>query len=396
MDHLADRHFENYSHEDAEEERRNFLSVLKAFRYYRTHSMNRVDKTESYLSTLPLAHQGMMLKYRDHLFRIRNCIDENFQIIRKLVEDVGNLFENANQAMVPKSHNNRYEDDDIRVRLQDMDKVQVTLKQFARDWSADGEEERQQCYAPIINEIEKFYNADKIDISKIRILVPGAGLGRLTYELAYRGYYCEGNEFSLFMLVASNFVLNKCIVENQYTIYPYVHQYVNNLHRKDQVIPVQFPDVSPTKAKPKGGFNMVAGDFLQVYNTSNYWDCVATCFFIDCANNIIEFVETIYKILRPGAIWVNLGPLLYHYSDVSGEGSIEPSYEDLLLIIRGVGFTILKNETGMKTKYAQNPRSMQQSEYLSVFFVCQKPILMDDEYHNGNDKPNDLNGHGHH
>lgn len=50
-------------------------------------------------------------------------LDENFQIIRKLVEDVGNLFENANQAMVPKSHNNRYEDDDIRVRLQDMDKV---------------------------------------------------------------------------------------------------------------------------------------------------------------------------------------------------------------------------------------------------------------------------------
>lgn len=40
---------------------------------------------------------------------------------------------------------------------------------------------------------------------------------------------------------------------------------------------------------------------------------------------------------------------------------------------------------------------MQQSEYLSVFFVCQKPIIMDDdEYHNGNDKPNDLNGHGNH
>lgn len=43
-----------------------------------------------------------------------------------------------------------------------------------------------------------------------------------------------------------------------------MHQYVNNLSRKDQVMPVQFPDVSPTKAKPKGGFNMVAGDFLQV------------------------------------------------------------------------------------------------------------------------------------
>lgn len=62
------------------------------------------------------------------------------------------------------------------------------------------------------------------DISRIRILVPGAGLGRMTYELAYRGYYCEGNEFSLFMLVASNFVLNRCVVENQYTIYPWVSQ----------------------------------------------------------------------------------------------------------------------------------------------------------------------------
>lgn len=102
------------------------------------------------------------------------------------------------------------------------------------------------------------------DISKIKILVPGAGLGRLTYELAYRGYYCEGNEFSLFMLVASNFVLNKCIVENQYTLYPWVHQFVNNTSRRDQVMPIAFPDVSPTKAKPKGGFNMVAGDFLQV------------------------------------------------------------------------------------------------------------------------------------
>lgn len=37
---------------------------------------------------------------------------------------------------------------------------------------------------------------------------------------------------------------------------------------------------------------------------------------------------------------------------------------------------------------------MQQSEYLSVFFVCQKPMLADDdEYSNGNDKSNDLNGH---
>lgn len=91
--------------------------------------MNRVDKTESYLSTLPHTHQNLMIKYREHLHRIRNCIDENFQIIRKLIEDVGNLFENANQAMVPKAHRN--EDEDIRLRIQDMDKVSWKRNQLA-------------------------------------------------------------------------------------------------------------------------------------------------------------------------------------------------------------------------------------------------------------------------
>lgn len=84
--------------------------------------------------------------------------------------------------------------------------------------------------------------------------MPGAGLGRLTYELAYRGYYCEGNEYSLYMLIASNFVLNKCAIANQYTIYPFVHQFVNNLGRSDQVAPVTFPDVSPNQAPPTGQF----------------------------------------------------------------------------------------------------------------------------------------------
>lgn len=83
--------------------------------------MARVDKTEAYLNTLPAAHQDMLVKYRDNLHRIRYCIDENFQIIRKLIEDVGNLFENANQTVLPNPYQNGY--DEGRVRTQDLDKV---------------------------------------------------------------------------------------------------------------------------------------------------------------------------------------------------------------------------------------------------------------------------------
>ena len=43
---------------------------------------------------------------------------------------------------------------------------------------------------------------------------------------------------------------------------------------------------------------------------SDSWDCVATCFFIDTAHNVIEYVETIWKILKPGGVWINLGESL--------------------------------------------------------------------------------------
>jgi len=81
----------------------------------------------------------------------------------------------------------------------------------------------------------------------------------------------------------------------------------------------------------------------------------------------------------PGGIWVNLGPLLYHFSDVSGQNSIEPAFEDLCIIMESVGFVIEKSRTGIRTKYAQNPSSMKQSEYQSLFWVCRKPDLFEEQ-----------------
>lgn len=45
--------------------------------------------------------------------------------------------------------------------------------------------------------------------------------------------------------------------------------------------------------------------------SSESWDCVATCFFIDTAHNVLEYMETIWKILKPGGVWINLGELVF-------------------------------------------------------------------------------------
>lgn len=37
------------------------------------------------------------------------------------------------------------------------------------------------------------------------------------------------------------------------------------------------------------------------------WDAVCTCFFIDTAKNIFDYLERIYAILKIGGVWINMG-----------------------------------------------------------------------------------------
>ena len=82
-------------------------------------------------------------------------------------------------------------------------KTHSVLKSLMRDWSADGGEEREQAYRPLINGVEKY-----ITKRKRKICVPGAGLGRLAIEICSLGHHVQGNEFSMHMLLCSDFVLN--------------------------------------------------------------------------------------------------------------------------------------------------------------------------------------------
>ncbi|KAG8236240.1 hypothetical protein J437_LFUL010993, partial [Ladona fulva] len=322
--------------QDEKEEREHFLRIVRAFKYYKHHSLEKIARTERYLAKLPNHHRELLEHYTQHLSALKTCIENNDKIIRRIIKDVSTIFENSHlidskvvantPSAIPSSA--------------DMEKVQATLKQFVRDWSEEGKAERDACYQPIIEELEKHFPESIRSKREHRVLVPGAGLGRLAYEIASRGFTCQGNEFSLFMLFGSNFILNRCEGPNSLQVHPWVHQSVNCLKSEDQTRGVRFPDVNPSCLPPQAQFSMAAGDFLEIYVDKNYWDCVATCFFIDCANNVVAFIETIYKILKPGGIWINLGPLLYHFADMVGEDSIEPSYEVVREVILGTGFMI--------------------------------------------------------
>ena len=260
-----------------------------------------------------------------------------------------------------------------------MDKVRSTIKQFVRDWSSEGAEERERCYKFIIDEIctrlpLQAQQADNQQQQKqvIKVLTPGAGLGRLSWELAKRGYASQGNEHSFFMLIASNFILNRIYTKEQFTIYPFIHQRSNIVARRDQLRPIKIPDVLPSELPQDADFSMVAGDFSEVYNAQpNTWDCVATCFFIDTAKNVFEYIATINKCLKMGGLWVNYGPLLYHWAEMDGEFSIELSYDELREVILKMGFEIV-SESLKNCTYTGNSKSMLQIVYKCISFTAIK------------------------
>ncbi|KAH1189723.1 Carnosine N-methyltransferase [Glycine max] len=277
----------------------------------------------------------------------------------------------------------------LNVPLVDVDKVRCIIRNIVRDWAAEVLPVNLMVKTNVIS-ATALYLTSLICYSLIAVkiawnflnsppacLVPGAGLGRLALEISCLGFISQGNEFSYYMMICSSFILNHSQTAGEWTIYPWIHSNCNSLSDSDQLRPVSIPDMHPASAGITEGFSMCGGDFVEVYSDSSQvgaWDAVVTCFFIDTAHNIVEYIEIISKILKEGGVWINLGPLLYHFADMYGqddEMSIELSLEDVKRVALHYGFELEKERT-IETTYTANSRSMMQNRYFSAFWTMRK------------------------
>lgn len=66
-------------------------------------------------------------------------------------------------------------------------------------------------------------------------------------------------------LVFLSLYKSRCKEPEMFTLYPWIHQFCNNVTFSDQVRPITFPDISPSDVPKDVQFSMAAGDFLEVY-----------------------------------------------------------------------------------------------------------------------------------
>lgn len=264
----------------------------------------------------------------------------------------------------------------------DLEKVRYVLKNAVRDWGAEGAAERAASYGRLAAALAAHLPppADPAGAAmeaRPRILCPGSGLGRLPVELAAAGYIAEGNEFSYYMLLASAFILNRL---DSVTIHPHVLTSTNVVSDGDQLRGVAIPDTPPASMLPAPGLlSMVAGDFCEVYarpDAAGAFDGVATCFFVDTTHSVLSTIDAIHHCLRPGGVWVNAGPLLYHWADahtyLPGEvASVEVCLDDVLACVAAAGFA-LRSVARHPAPFNADPRSMATAGYVNAEWVAVK------------------------
>ena len=357
-------------------------------------------------------------KLLSKLDQVDDAIDANAELASEMLHTarssfgIDNLTASAGLETPSPSSSGSADDEAQRLtewrdtaKPSDIDKARSTIRQMYRDWSHEGSAERKACYDPVIQDVVKafWHSPRKHDV---KILVPGAGLGRLVFELCRRGYTVQGNEISYHQLIASNWVLNHTVKGRQFDLYPFALEFSNVLGREHQLQKVKVPDVHPGNAledvfghatsNAADRMSMTAADFVVLYGIEehkNTFNAVVTVYFIDTAPNLIRYIETIRNCLQDGGLWINLGPLLWHFADrapseehrskgnqgprektgIEEPGAFELTDEEVLILVEKMGFDIEKREIrNGGAGYIQNPESMLQNVYRTSHWIAKK------------------------
>jgi carnosine N-methyltransferase len=234
-----------------------------------------------------------------------------------------------------------------------------------RDWTKESKAEREKNYIPIIEQVKKYLKP------KSKILLPGAALLRLGYELAKQGYDVDANDYNFTNVILCDYLFNYT-KKDQFVFQPLIRSFSNYLSEETIFRKYSFPD-EDINLQGKGKLTLAGGDFTQLFKDKNEtYDCVITCFFIDTAKNVFEYIDIIQKCLKKGGIWINFGPLSYHWIGFQNIPTIELPYDKLKEVIQNFGFEYLEEEKNKVIAYCEIEGFMKNDFFSCIFFTAKK------------------------
>ena len=234
-----------------------------------------------------------------------------------------------------------------------------------RDWTKESLKEREKNYGPIIEKVKKYV------APKSKILIPGSALLRLGYDLAKLEYNIDANDFNFTNVILCDYLFNQS-KKDQFEFQPLIRSFSNYLSEDTVFRKYSFPD-EDINLQGKGTITLTGGDFVNLfYPKKENYDCVITCFFIDTAKNVFEYIDVIQNVLKKGGIWINFGPLSYHWIGYQNIPTIELPYDKLKEVIQNFGFEYLEEEKNKTLAYCEIEGFMKNDVFDCVFFTAKK------------------------
>ncbi|RPB05100.1 N2227-domain-containing protein [Choiromyces venosus 120613-1] len=368
--------------------RRRLLAAMVGLLEYSDRTQAGVQKKRSgWWKLNDRQREILSSSYLERLNETSNLIKKNNQIVQQIL-DHSLAFYNISFPDLLRFQSAHKSDPRP---IGDHTSVVQSLKHFVRDWSTAGAHERESTFPQILSTLETLCPEGGDQRARQKILVPGAGLGRLAYEISALGFTTVANEYSFYMSMAHRWVLSLADHDEggtQHTYYPFVNWWSHQRESRNVLRGITFPEVQPS-SKALERYTLLEGDFTKLFlddGERGSYDAVVTLFFIDTARNIVEYLENIHAVLKAGGTWINLGPLLY------GTGPwVEPSLGEILQMAQRLGFELLPTDgrfgadsfngqvpewkgkvRGCLAGYSWDKESLSRNAYEAQFWVARK------------------------
>ncbi|KAJ5339963.1 hypothetical protein N7452_006691 [Penicillium brevicompactum] len=353
---------------DSSHPRHRLLAALYGFASYENGSRSDINRWKDLYKKVPKRQRLLLessVNYPHKLESVEKLLKVNVNLARSIA-DHGLRFYNITQLELDEFIN------EAEAQGKPIDKTSVTqgMKHFVRDWSTEGKDERTQSFQTILDSLNR---QPRTTHDPLRVLLPGAGLGRLAHEIhSLGGYQVTTNEWSAYMNLAYRY-LSSQTEHNSLSFHPYIDWWSHHATNADFQRSVTFPD---QVADPSSVLH-VEGDFTTAFSGSTgQYDVMVTLFFIDTARNLISYIENIHRLLRPGGLWINLGPLMY------GTGPfVQLTVDEIVALSTKVGFEFRETDAnygnttipgltvrGSEISYGRNPEGLNKNAFQAQYW----------------------------
>ncbi|KAK7418442.1 hypothetical protein QQX98_003934 [Neonectria punicea] len=351
------------------------LDALHGFTNYQERQKAELDRLKGLYKHVSKSQKSLLehhVQYSKKFTRINDILSQNQELCNRIVQHALGFYGITAQEL--QKHIN---DNESAGKKADKIAVSQALKHFVRDWTETGAHERDGPFPCLLKTLTELFPDRDGNAAPVKALLPGAGLGRLGYDIAgLGGFEVTLNEWSMYMNVAYRF-LEANRARHSHFVHPFIDGWSHHAIEADMHRQLSFPDVGINAS----AIVMVEGDFTTAFkNQAGNYDVVVTYFFIDTARNLMSYFDTIKRVLKPGGYWVNLGPLLY------GTGPfVQLSLEEIVLVTEAMGFQYLdtddscgdltlpgKTVRGVEGIYGFDDRALTRNAYNAQFWVAKR------------------------